>query len=496
MLKALLLLLAIGVNLTWATHYGFTDLTEAELKDMATTMAAIAEEAHDGDRLRKTRKLSFLDTFDNREAFNIAAPSLPLEDFEGSKALPYGALSCVANPLDVNEGSCYPSSSIEAGLGVFASMGTTAVLGYGVVPVKPSTWVGANLYTSYTSLVFTINGPTAVGLDFFNFFNFPGDKKIDIKIIFYEDNDTETVATFGDGNRFFGVIADKPIKEMIVGDAPFSSIVVDNVAFGTVLPAPPVPPAPGTVGTDGDPHFKTWRGDHYDYHGECDLVLLHSAEFQAGLGLDVHIRTKFRRDMSYISSAVLRIGSDVLEVESQGIYYLNGVAGAALPAEFSGFAFSHTQPTDTQHVFEVHLGGSEKIYVKTYKDFVSVLIEEGQSKHFGDSIGLMGDFEYGVKLSRDGKTVIDDANAFGQEWQVLDTEPSLFQRDRLPQYPLECTLPTPMQASQLRRRLAETSSADELAAEKACEHWGDGKDDCVFDVLVTGDLEMAIVGAY
>jgi hypothetical protein len=59
-----------------------------------------------------------------------------------------------------------------------------------------------------------------------------------------------------------------------------------------------------------------------------------------------------------------------------------------------------------------------------------------------------------------------------------------------------CTMPTPAQAaSQLRRRLSE-SSVDELAAEKACEHWGEGKDDCMFDVLTTGDLDMAVVGAY
>jgi hypothetical protein len=50
-------------------------------------------------------------------------------------------------------------------------------------------------------------------------------------------------------------------------------------------------------------------------------------------------------------------------------------------------------------------------------------------------------------------------------------------------------------ASQLRRRLWE-SSVDELAAEKACEHWGEGKDACVFDVLVTSDLEMALVGGF
>jgi hypothetical protein len=51
-----------------------------------------------------------------------------------------------------------------------------------------------------------------------------------------------------------------------------------------------------------------------------------------------------------------------------------------------------------------------------------------------------------------------------------------------------------MQASQLRRRL-ESSSVDQLAAEKACEHWGEGKDDCV-STLTTGDPEMAVVGAY
>jgi hypothetical protein len=256
-------------------------------------------------------------------------------------------------------------------------------------------------------------------------------------------------------------------------------------------------PACPNGGCQGDPHFKTWRGKHFDYHGECDLVLIKSDKFESGLGLDVHIRTKIRHGFSYISSAALRIGKDLLEVESQGVYWLNGVLSADLPVEFSGFAFSHTQPTDKQHVFEIYLGGRERIKVKTYKDFVSVLVEQGASKHFGDSAGLMGDFRLGHMIARDGKTVIDDANAFGQEWQVLDTEPSLFQTVRLPQHPQQvCTLPPPMQASQLRRRLSESSSISQLAAEKACEHWGEGKDDCVFDVLTTGDLEMAVVGAY
>jgi hypothetical protein len=277
------------------------------------------------------------------------------------------------------------------------------------------------------------------------------------------------------------------------GDGTIQGWAFDNVRI--TCPDDCTPP-PCRAGCEGDPHFKTWRGQRFDFHGECDLVLLHSPAFESGLGLDVHIRTKLRRDMSYISSAALRIGSDVLEVESQGIYYLNGVAGAALPAEFSGFEFWHTQPSDKQHVFEVHLGGRERIKLKTYKDFVSVLIEQGENKHFGDSAGLMGDFRMGDMIARDGKTIIEDANAFGQEWQVLNTEPSLFHTVRLPQHPNVCTMPPPMQASQVRRRLLESSSIDELAAETACAHWGEGKDACVFDVLTTGDLEMALVGAY
>jgi hypothetical protein len=257
-------------------------------------------------------------------------------------------------------------------------------------------------------------------------------------------------------------------------------------------------PVDGGGGVQGDPHFMTWRGQHFDYFGECDLVLIHNADFESGgaVSLDVHIRTKIRRDMSYISSAALRIGNDVLEVESQGVYWFNGVLNSDLTEEFSGFAFSHTQPTDKQHVFEVHFGGRERIKLKTYKDFVSVLIEQGKSEHFHHSVGLMGDFTMGHMIARDGKTIIDDANAFGQEWQVLNTDPSLFQTARFPQHPDVCTMPTPVQADHLRRRLAETSLVDEAAAEKACEHWGEGKDDCVFDVLTTGDLEMAAVGAY
>jgi cysteine-rich repeat protein len=248
-------------------------------------------------------------------------------------------------------------------------------------------------------------------------------------------------------------------------------------------------------GVQGDPHFKTWAGKRYDFHGECDLILFQSSIFNSGMGVDLHVRTTMRREMSYISSAALRIGTDILEVASNGVFYKNGVMGAAMPNDISGFPVTHSQPNENQHIFAVDLGDGESIKIKTYKDFVSVMVDGAQSKDFGDSVGMMGALERGVMLARDGNTVITDHNTFGQEWQVLDTEPKLFDTSRLPQYPQACTMPPPAQTSLLRRRLSESKSA-ELAAEKACAHWGEGKDDCVFDVLTTGDLEMAVVGAY
>jgi hypothetical protein len=81
------------------------------------------------------------------------------------------------------------------------------------------------------------------------------------------------------------------------------------------------------------------------------------------LGLDVHIRTTIRRDMS--SFDWLRIGTDVLEVASQE-YWLNGVSNADLP-NGSRIRLQHSPPTSSMCLR--YLGGRERIKVKTYKDF-------------------------------------------------------------------------------------------------------------------------------
>merc|ERR1711935_803940 len=75
-------------------------------------------------------------------------------------------------------------------------------------------------------------------------------------------------------------------------------------------------PSSGPASGSGDPHFKTWTGDKYDYHGECDLVLVDHPAFANDLGLKIHIRTERVKYFSFISNIAVQIGDDVLEFDN------------------------------------------------------------------------------------------------------------------------------------------------------------------------------------
>lgn len=60
----------------------------------------------------------------------------------------------------------------------------------------------------------------------------------------------------------------------------------------------------------------TWNNEHYEFHGQCDLVMMSDLSFAGDdAGLDIHIRTKLVRFWSYIKTVAIRIGNDILEIE-------------------------------------------------------------------------------------------------------------------------------------------------------------------------------------
>ena len=230
--------------------------------------------------------------------------------------------------------------------------------------------------------------------------------------------------------------------------------------------------------------------------GECDLNMLNAPHFDGHQDMNVAIRTTIQYDYSYIEAAAVQIGDDVLEVGSYGDFAVNGVdtpdwGGKA--GHIGGYELYHTQVSKMKHTYDIVLSPTENITLASYKQLVSIHIkvDENKEKFFANSKGLLGSVK-GELLSRDGG-LMEPGNAYAEEWQVTDEETSLFRIARAPQYPAKCNMPVPMAVS--ARRLGQTIA--EEAAQKACSHKvGKAFENCVYDVMATGDLELALAGAY
>ena len=234
--------------------------------------------------------------------------------------------------------------------------------------------------------------------------------------------------------------------------------------------------------------FQTWANKWFDFHGICDLVLVSAPAFSNHLGLDIHIRTKPRYEYSYIEAAAIKIGEDTLEVGSFGDYLINGVRNAAMPFTMSGkYTAHHEVASEKKHVFSIKNQEKEVISVKTFKDMVSVNIVNTNPEDFAHVGGMLGS-RGGLLLARDGATILDNYDLFGQEWQVKADEEELFETPSL--HKDHCAPPSI--ATKQTRRLGEATVSEEAAA-KACAYKNDPMkhDMCIFDVMAMNDLEVA-----
>jgi hypothetical protein len=319
---------------------------------------------------------------------------------------------------------------------------------------------------------------------------------------------TVTVCLEGDSGKF--TMAE--IAESAAGGEtkPGDVVTIDGVEYtlksdcSVEAAEPPadktfLPPTKGSG--SGDPHFKTWTGDKYDYHGECDLVLVNNPTFMDGLGLRIHIRTTRVKYFSYIEKVAVQIGEDVLEFDNDiENFYLNGALAEANvkhhKTHLGGFIVRRDPKALSIRLHDNgsqdrHAGMVAKIDLHTRKNgFPAVIVDGGHTDVFKGSLGLLGDWETGKRLARDGVTELngEDATEFALEWQVRDTEPMLFKDARFPQFPQTCTPPAPREATRLG------FSNFEKEAEAACAHWKEDIEDCIFDVIATRDVLVAEEG--
>jgi len=258
--------------------------------------------------------------------------------------------------------------------------------------------------------------------------------------------------------------------------------------------------APKKGSGSGDPHFKTWTGDKYDYHGECDLVLVDNPTFNNGQGLKLHIRTTSVKYFSYIERVALQIGDDVLEFDNDvDNFLINGKKVGAAHKHHKTMLGGFVVRRDPKAIsIRLNKSGKKtnqddraKIDFHTRKNgFPGVIVDGGNTDIFAGSLGLLGEYATGIKMARDGASEMNDkdATAFATEWQVRDDEPMLFKDARFPQFPSTCTPPK----KQLANRLGHATAVEE--ATKACAHWKEDMEDCIFDVIATRDVTVAEEG--
>jgi len=244
---------------------------------------------------------------------------------------------------------------------------------------------------------------------------------------------------------------------------------------------------------NGEPHFRMWNNIWFDYQGQCDLVLIDNPHLSTGAGVRVHVRTKIRSWYSFIQEAAIQIDSEVLEIHAQKAFFLNGKAIVGPPNYFGGYPIEIVNSTKWCRkkscprtvITRLKLGVDGSITVTAWKGFLYVDVY-AVGAGFRDSVGLLGKRDIVGKFARNG-TILQDDRTYAEEWQVLDTEPALFLEKKYPQYPDRCIIPP---KGQVFRR---SPNINRRMAMKACSQVTDGaKDACMFDVMATGDIDMAL----
>ena len=222
--------------------------------------------------------------------------------------------------------------------------------------------------------------------------------------------------------------------------------------------------------------------------------------------MTIHIRTKIETWWSKVEAAVVQIGDETVEIQIDQFHH-NGKAIDMTQLEehkpvvttLAGLTFRYMRVGENleAHIYLGH--GHEKILLKTFKGFVKVVFDVEGSDYYHGSRGMLGRVPDGKRVGRDGETFIEEVNAFGQEWQVLPSEPKLFHTYDdawVVSAGQKCAMPDQSEATvMLRKRRLANGLASE-AAEAACSHLEsvDDRAACVYDVVATQDMDMA--GAY
>lgn len=163
-----------------------------------------------------------------------------------------------------------------------------------------------------------------------------------------------------------------------------------------------------------------------------------------------------------------------------------------LPAFIGGFPITkHAADDNSKAQFVIHLSDDQDIRISSYKDYVSVRIDNGTMAMYEGATGIMGDYETGSMFMRDGSIEMDPSK-YAPEWQVQPAvDGVLFAAERAPVYPAKCVMPSANAIGARDRKLGEASISREQAQQACAGRSAEDQASCIEDVIKTQDLDIA-----
>jgi hypothetical protein len=254
----------------------------------------------------------------------------------------------------------------------------------------------------------------------------------------------------------------------------------------------------------GDPHFIGFNQNLITYQGECTLILLDSpAATATGEDVTIHVRTTRKLDFSYISGVAMKIGEDVIEIKPNADILLNHIATTIVDEQLtlSGLSFAFTkEEKGTKKMiisYSFDIGNGCVINVQANKKRGMMFVHT-KGVFPLETVGLLGSPGKSEMVSRDGNMLMTvdeiDVNAYGESWQVRDTDLQLFQQPLGPQYPQKCLYEDASGATAQvrgRRKLMAKKVVTVEDAKRACATVVGMKNAlCVQDTIAMGELDV------
>ena len=173
----------------------------------------------------------------SRSEFDVLAPGLPIEDFEDG-TVPAGGVTVCTGPFDsTTNNACFNPGDILPGVAAQDNPGPDTngmvILGPGFASVGNSSVVaGAASFADGTNILFPNDDVTAFGMDVL--INVAGTVGYTVRGIGNNVLATGDINVAPNSSTFLGYVGDQVITSVSLSSP--SGELVDNVAFGTVLP--------------------------------------------------------------------------------------------------------------------------------------------------------------------------------------------------------------------------------------------------------------------